>query len=157
MHGARGMTRAGAKPDLTRAAHAAPVSTHAAPAALLSARAAAKLAGVHDRTIRRAIARGDLPATKRAGIFWIDPDDFARCLPQCAPRATPPVHAPPPCLLHVDRAACDRAVDLARARLAEALSLSPRTVGWHVGHILAKLGVRTRREVAAHVHRHGIS
>ncbi|MGN6031549.1 MAG: ATP-binding protein, partial [Thermomicrobiales bacterium] len=37
----------------------------------LSAREAAESLGVHERTIRRAIARGDLPATKRSGMWEI--------------------------------------------------------------------------------------
>src|SRR5262245_47249270 len=39
-----------------------------------SAREAAALLGVSERTIRRAIARGELAATKRAGLFRITPD-----------------------------------------------------------------------------------
>jgi excisionase family DNA binding protein len=37
----------------------------------LSASAAAALLGISQRTIRRAISRGDLPATKRAGVYRI--------------------------------------------------------------------------------------
>lgn len=44
----------------------------------LSAREAALALGVSERTIRRAIARGMLPATKHAGIYRIAPDDLAR-------------------------------------------------------------------------------
>ncbi|MBA2470048.1 MAG: helix-turn-helix domain-containing protein, partial [Chloroflexia bacterium] len=44
----------------------------------LSALDAARVAGVSERTIRRAIARGDLPATKHAGVYRIDRDDLAR-------------------------------------------------------------------------------
>lgn len=44
----------------------------------LTAREAAVLLGINERTIRRAIARGDLPATKRAGAFRIAPSDLAR-------------------------------------------------------------------------------
>jgi non-specific serine/threonine protein kinase len=43
----------------------------------LSARDAAQAAGVSERTIRRAIARGDLPAIKRAGVYQIDPAALA--------------------------------------------------------------------------------
>ena len=50
----------------------------AAPPGALSAREAAATLGVHERTIRRAIARGDLPAAKEAGIYQIAPDDLAR-------------------------------------------------------------------------------
>ena len=39
----------------------------------LTAKLAAELCHVHHRTIRRAIVRGELPATKQAGIFRIDP------------------------------------------------------------------------------------
>nr|MBA3377977.1 protein kinase [Chloroflexia bacterium] len=37
----------------------------------LSAHDAARIAGVSERTIRRAIARGGLPATKHAGVYFI--------------------------------------------------------------------------------------
>lgn len=40
----------------------------------LTAKEAAHVAGVHERTIRRAIARGDLAATKQARIFQITPE-----------------------------------------------------------------------------------
>jgi excisionase family DNA binding protein len=44
----------------------------------LSASAAAALLGVNDRTIRRAIARGELPAVRHAGVYRIAPADLAR-------------------------------------------------------------------------------
>ena len=34
--------------------------------------------------------------------------------------------------------------------VADALGISPRTIGRHVGNILAKLGVRNRSEAARH-------
>jgi predicted ATPase/DNA-binding CsgD family transcriptional regulator len=40
--------------------------------------------------------------------------------------------------------------------IAEALSLSPRTVGTHVGNVLGKLGVGSRREAAALAQRDGL-
>jgi len=43
----------------------------------LSAREAAAVAGVSERTIRRAIARGELPAGKHAGAYRIAPGDVA--------------------------------------------------------------------------------
>ena len=45
---------------------------------LFTAKEAARVAGVHERTIRRAIARGDLVATKRARVFQIAPMDLER-------------------------------------------------------------------------------
>src|SRR5687768_1086903 len=39
----------------------------------LSARDAAALLGVSERTVRRAIARGELPAIKHAGVYRIRP------------------------------------------------------------------------------------
>ena len=50
----------------------------AAQPAFLTAREAAAELGVHERTIRRAIDRGELPAAKHAGIFRIAPRDLAR-------------------------------------------------------------------------------
>src|SRR5215217_4178328 len=44
----------------------------------LSASAAAAVLGVSQRTVRRAIARGDLPATKHAGVYRIAPADLER-------------------------------------------------------------------------------
>jgi excisionase family DNA binding protein len=44
----------------------------------VSASEAAALLGVSQRTIRRAIARGDLPATKQRGVYHIAPDDLTR-------------------------------------------------------------------------------
>ena len=40
-------------------------------------------------------------------------------------------------------------------QIAERLFISPKTAGLHVSHILAKLGVATRGEAAALVHRLG--
>ncbi|HEX2280797.1 MAG TPA: helix-turn-helix domain-containing protein, partial [Thermomicrobiales bacterium] len=44
----------------------------------LSAQVAAQRLGVSERTIRRAIARGELPATKDSGVFRIAPEALAR-------------------------------------------------------------------------------
>ncbi len=44
----------------------------------LNAREAAARLGVHERTVRRAIARGEIAAAKRAGIFRIAPDELER-------------------------------------------------------------------------------
>jgi DNA-binding CsgD family transcriptional regulator len=41
--------------------------------------------------------------------------------------------------------------------IAEALFVSPRTVGGHVSRILAKLEVETRRGARAHALRHGLA
>ena len=41
--------------------------------------------------------------------------------------------------------------------IATALSLSTRTVGWHVSHLLAKLGVESRTAAAAYAFRHGLA
>jgi DNA-binding NarL/FixJ family response regulator len=40
--------------------------------------------------------------------------------------------------------------------IAKALFVSPRTVGTHVSHILAKLQVETRRGARAYALRHGL-
>jgi excisionase family DNA binding protein len=44
----------------------------------LSAREAATALGVSERTVRRAISRGDLPAVRHAGVYRIAPVDLAR-------------------------------------------------------------------------------
>lgn len=49
-----------------------------------------------------------------------------------------------------DADACRAEVALHQGRL-EAAVASPRTVGTHVSHMLAKLGVRSRVELAAQV------
>ena len=64
----------------------------------LSASAAAATLGVSQRTVRRAIARGDLPAAKRAGVYRIAPEDLARYRTRgraVVPHTTPPHHAAP--------------------------------------------------------------
>jgi excisionase family DNA binding protein len=50
---------------------------NAAPPDTLTAREAAEELGVNERTIRRAIARGELAAAKHRGVFRIDPDVLA--------------------------------------------------------------------------------
>jgi len=44
----------------------------------LSARDAATVLGISERTVRRAIGRGDLVAAKHCGVFRIDPADIER-------------------------------------------------------------------------------
>ena len=41
--------------------------------------------------------------------------------------------------------------------IASALSISPKTVGLHVSHLMAKIGVTTRAAVVAHAYRHGFT
>ena len=57
----------------------------------LSARDAAAALGVSERTVRRAIARGDLPATKRAGVYRIAPADLERYRVGNGPPAPPAI------------------------------------------------------------------
>src|SRR5262245_32748341 len=64
----------------------------------LSAREAAAVLGVSDRTVRRAIARGDLPATRHAGVYRIAAADLARyraCRPVDFSPSTRTVLSPP--------------------------------------------------------------
>ncbi|HET9662474.1 MAG TPA: LuxR C-terminal-related transcriptional regulator [Thermomicrobiales bacterium] len=65
----------------------------AAPPGVLSAREAAETLGVHERTIRRAIARGELRAAKQAGMYQIAPADLARYRAQRR-RPIPPQQRP---------------------------------------------------------------
>jgi non-specific serine/threonine protein kinase len=60
----------------TRASKAIPDTTDVS--AITSAREAAALFGLHERTIRRAIARGDLPAIKEGRAFRITPEALDR-------------------------------------------------------------------------------
>jgi excisionase family DNA binding protein len=57
----------------------------------LSAHEAAVALGVSERTVRRAIARGELPAAKRAGVYRIAPADLARYRAGVSPVVSPPV------------------------------------------------------------------
>ncbi len=61
----------------------------------LTAREAAACIGVHERTIRRAIGRGELLAAKRAGSFQISLADLERYRGAGSRRAARPVHMPP--------------------------------------------------------------
>jgi len=56
----------------------------------LSAREAATVLGVSERTIRRAIARGELPATLHAGVYRIVPVDLASWRTRHPTASTPP-------------------------------------------------------------------
>src|SRR5215218_7409757 len=70
----------------------------------LSAREAAQILGVSERTVRRAIARGELPAALCAGVYRIASDDLARfrarrqlpAPPGAQPRPDPPRLVPLP-------------------------------------------------------------
>jgi excisionase family DNA binding protein len=55
----------------------------------LTAKEAARVAGVHERTIRRAIARGELAATKQTRIFQITPEALARFQARHQPSSPP--------------------------------------------------------------------
>jgi excisionase family DNA binding protein len=57
----------------------------------LSAHEAAVALSVSERTIRRAIARGELPAAKQAGVYRIAPADLALYQPRRR-IASPPPH-----------------------------------------------------------------
>ena len=64
-----------------RAAERTPDSGQDTPppaAGSLTAREAAAAVGVHERTVRRAIARGELAAAQHAGVYRIAPADLAR-------------------------------------------------------------------------------
>ncbi len=79
--------------DTSAAAWTADSGPATAEAGWLSATAAAAVLGVSQRTIRRAIARGELPAVKRAGVYRIAPADL---FPSSSPRSPrSPRHARP--------------------------------------------------------------
>src|SRR5688500_18658462 len=61
----------------------------------LSATAAAAKIGVHDRTIRRAIIRGELSATKHAGVYRIAPAELAEYQARHRLTDLPRVHTRP--------------------------------------------------------------
>src|SRR5215207_208391 len=63
---------------------------------LLSARAAAVILGVNERTVRRAIARRELPATVHAGVYQITPANLERYRAQRAEPAPAPTLPTPP-------------------------------------------------------------
>jgi excisionase family DNA binding protein len=93
-----------------RAADRTPDTGQDPAGAPLTAREAAARLGVNERTIRRAIGRGELPATKHAGVYQVTPQHLARY------RARRPAHArPPPQLL--------RLVPSSRLRLARTRTL----------------------------------
>ena len=81
-----------------------PVTPHT-----LSAREAAEMLGVNERTIRRAIARSELSAAKLAGVYRITPDDLklyraqrrVRTPPERGPSRDPPRLVPLP--MRVDK------------------------------------------------------
>lgn len=89
----------------------------------LSARGAAEALGVSERTIRRAIARGDLPATLHAGVYRIAPDDLARY--RARRRGTMPPRA------RIDPS-LPRLISLPR-RVDEAVSTFPRPLTSLIG------------------------
>jgi excisionase family DNA binding protein len=59
----------------------------------LTAREAADVLGVNERTIRRAIARGNLDAAKHGGAFRIRRDALERYRDQRSGTATPPLRS----------------------------------------------------------------
>lgn len=67
--------------------------------AVLTAQAAAALLGVNERTVRRAIRRGALPAEKHRGVFRIRRDDLANYRPAHRPGGQAHRHHPPPLYL----------------------------------------------------------
>ena len=48
------------------------------------------------------------------------------------------------------------AAGLSNAQIADRLVIAPKTAEHHVGRVLAKLGVRSRAEAAAHAVREGL-
>ena len=64
----------------------------------VSAKEAAEILGVNERTVRRAIARGDLPATKRGSAFLITREAIESYAAASTRRPQPPLtpHLYPP-------------------------------------------------------------
>ena len=80
-------------------------------AELLTARQAAARLGVHERTIRRAIAGGNLLASKRAGVYQISPAALVRFRAD-SPAAPSPNRLAPRSLIPVVRPATLRTIPL---------------------------------------------
>ena len=79
-----------------RAADRTPDSGQDPARAALTAREAASRLGVNERTIRRAIGRGELPATKHAGVYQVTSQDLA-----CYRARRPVLARPSPRLLRL--------------------------------------------------------
>ena len=101
--------------DPERTGHAAAPDTPAA-ALPLSAREAAAALGVDERTVRRAIARGELPAIKRAGSYQIAPAALAAYQAQrpAGRHNRPPAVPAPPRLVPLARPEPDQPPPLPR-------------------------------------------
>ena len=80
--------------DRDHGSPSAPLGGTEAPEGGVTAREAAGILGVNERTVRRAIGRGDLPATKRGRGFQIAPAALARFREQ-QPRGRPWSAGPP--------------------------------------------------------------
>jgi non-specific serine/threonine protein kinase len=80
---------------------------------VLTAHAAARELGVHERTVRRAIARGQLPAIKRAGVFRISRAALARYR---AESTATPRQPPPAALVVLHQGPVDNPFDVPRPR-----------------------------------------
>lgn len=62
----------------------------------LTAREASAALGLHERTIRRAISRGELPAQKWGGVFRIAADELERYRAARSAESHPPAHSQTP-------------------------------------------------------------
>jgi DNA-binding NarL/FixJ family response regulator len=95
---------------------------------------------------------GELQALARRGRLDLTPPTGV-----AAPAAGPP---PPAAQLGLTRREAEVlglvAAGRSNRQIAQALFISPRTVGVHVSNILAKLGVAGRVEAAAVAHRLGL-
>src|SRR5689334_16322814 len=82
----------------------------------ISASAAAAMLGVSQRTIRRAIARGELPAAKHAGVYRIATADLTRYQAQGRPSTRSPtrIHPSAPRLIPFPKPEVETGPDLPR-------------------------------------------
>jgi DNA-binding CsgD family transcriptional regulator len=107
--------------------------------------------GVVERRARRSTGV-DRPSAGRAGLYptstRVGQIPMTDASPSPWPGSTPAAHRPPLTGRQLEIARLI-AQGMSNEQIAQALVLTPGTVGNHVGHILRRLGARNRAQVAA--------